>query len=206
MVAALAGLAWPRRTERLLLRPATSDDAEAVWAYRRVEQVSAFMTTLPTDRADFTAFFSETDRLGRTLVVELAASPGRIVGDLMVRVQDAWAQTEVLEQAIGTQAEIGWAFDPAHHGHGYATEAARELLRLCFEDLGLHRVEALCFADNEPSWRLMERLGMRRETHTVEESLHRSGVWMDGLGYAMLYREWRAQQPSDRNHPTPGSR
>jgi RimJ/RimL family protein N-acetyltransferase len=114
-----------------------------------------------------------------------------VIGDLMLRLQDAWSQTEVVEQARGQQAEIGWALDPEHQGHGYATEATRALLRLCFEDLGVHRVEALCFAVNEPSWRLMERLGMRREIHSVEESLHRSGEWMDGLGYAMLAREWQ---------------
>ena len=51
---------------------------------------------------------------------------------------------------------------------------------------------ANCFADNTSSWRLMERLGMRRELHTVNESLHRSGQWLDGFGYALLADEWRA--------------
>jgi RimJ/RimL family protein N-acetyltransferase len=64
-------------------------------------------------------------------------------------------------------------------------------MRICFEDLGLRRVTANTFADNEPSWRLMERVGMRRELHTVRESLHRSGEWLDGLGYALLADEWR---------------
>ena len=50
---------------------------------------------------------------------------------------------------------------------------------------------ANCFAANEPSWRLMERLGMRREAHAVRDSLHRSGEWMDGLTYALLAEEWR---------------
>jgi RimJ/RimL family protein N-acetyltransferase len=67
----------------------------------------------------------------------------------------------------------------------------REVLRVCFEDLGLRRVTAECFAENEASWRLMERVGMRRETHTVRESLHRSGEWLDGFGYALLADEWR---------------
>ena len=43
--------------------------------------------------------------------------------------------------------------------------------------LRLRRVTAECFSAHEPSWRLMERLGMRRETHPVSESLHRSGAW-----------------------------
>lgn len=58
------------------------------------------------------------------------------------------------------------------------------------EDLRLRRVTANCFADNEASWRLMERVGMRRELHTVRESLHRTGEWLDGLGYALLADEW----------------
>jgi RimJ/RimL family protein N-acetyltransferase len=55
-------------------------------------------------------------------------------------------------------------------------------------------VTALCFADNDASWRLMERIGMRREQHTVAESLHRDGAWLDGYGYALLADEWRAER------------
>ena len=67
----------------------------------------------------------------------------------------------------------------------------RELLRLCFTELGLRRVTANCFADNVASWRLMERVGMRREVSAVRESLHRSGAWLDSMGYALLAEEWR---------------
>jgi RimJ/RimL family protein N-acetyltransferase len=115
---------------------------------------------------------------------------GAVGGDLMLRVEDAWAQREVLDDARGTQAELGWVVDPAHGGRGLATEAVRELLRICFEDLALRRVVASCFADNTASWRLMERLGMRREEHTVADALHRSGTWLDGYGYALLATEW----------------
>jgi len=55
-------------------------------------------------------------------------------------------------------------------------------------------VTAGCFAANEPSWQLMERLGMHREVHTVRESQHRSGAWLDGLGDALLVDEWRASR------------
>jgi RimJ/RimL family protein N-acetyltransferase len=122
------------------------------------------------------------------LVVELN---GAVIGDLMVKVGDAWAQTEVKEQAHQVQAELGWVLHPDHTGQGYATEAVSELLRLCFDELGLRRLTADCFAGNQASWRLMERVGMRREIHTLRESLHRSGEWLDGLGYALLADEWR---------------
>jgi RimJ/RimL family protein N-acetyltransferase len=121
-------------------------------------------------------------------VIEL---DGEVIGDLMLAIEDAWAQAEVADRARGVQAELGWCIDPAYGGRGYATEAVRALVRLCFEDLGLRRVTANCFADNVGSWRLMERLGMRRELHTRRESLHRSGKWLDGLGYAILADEWR---------------
>jgi RimJ/RimL family protein N-acetyltransferase len=81
--------------------------------------------------------------------------------------------------------------DPTYTGAGYATEAVEELLRYCFEDLGVHRVVANCFLDNDTSWRLMERVGMRRETHAVRESLHRSGQWLDTVAYAIVDDEWR---------------
>ena len=109
-----------------------------------------------------------------------------VIGDLVVRILDAWAQAQVGDRARGTQAELGWVFDPTLWGCGYATEAVRELVRICFEDLGLRRVVATCFAENEASWRLMERVGMRRELHAVADALHRSGAWADTYGYAML--------------------
>jgi RimJ/RimL family protein N-acetyltransferase len=54
-------------------------------------------------------------------------------------------------------------------------------------------VVARCFSDNEASWRLMERLGMRRELHAVRASLHRSGEWLDVYGYAMLACERKGE-------------
>ncbi|HEY0690820.1 MAG TPA: GNAT family protein [Kribbella sp.] len=59
---------------------------------------------------------------------------------------------------------------PAHTGHGYATEAVRELIRLCFEDLGLRRVTSNCFAANDASRRLMERVGTASSTRSVSPS------------------------------------
>ena len=188
MSAALDAVAWPARTPRLSLRPATPADLEPTWRYRRLEAVSRWLVRAPLTAEDYLIQFERLDSLAKTLVVELQ---GEVIGDLMVTVEDGWAQAEILEQAQQVQAELGWVLAPDRGGHGYATEAVRELIRLCFEDLGLRRVTANCFADNEASWRLMERVGMRREIHTVRESLHRSGRWLDGLGYALLADEWR---------------
>ncbi|WP_372454209.1 GNAT family N-acetyltransferase [Nocardioides mangrovi] len=183
----LSAVAWPVRTDRLTLRPATLDDVAALWRIRRIPSVHEWLGHDFSDEARFAEMMADPDRLTTTLVIEL---DGAVVGDLYLRVTDAWAQSDVAEQARNTVAEIGWVLDPAHEGRGLATEAARELLRISFEDLGVRRVKALCFADNEPSWRLMERLGMRREEHARADSLHRTKGWLDGFTYALLVSEW----------------
>jgi RimJ/RimL family protein N-acetyltransferase len=186
----LDAVAWPVRTDRLVLRRATPADVEATWAYRRLPGVGRWLSADSPTLEEYRDRVGEPGRLERTLVAELA---GVVIGDLMVRVEDAWAQVEVKERAKGVQAELGWVLDPGHQGQGYATEAVRALLGLCFDALGLRRVTAGCYAPNESSWRLMERVGMRCEVHTVRDSLHRSGEWVDALGYALLAEEWRAR-------------
>lgn len=181
---------WPVRTDRLALRPAVREDADSVWAFRRLDDVSRWLTRAPRSIEEHRAQFLDADSLAKSLVIEL---DGQVVGDLMVAVGDGWSQAEVAEQAHACQADLGWVLHPDFSGRGFATEAVREVLRICFEDLGLRRVTADCFAANETSWRLMERIGMRREVATVRESLHRSGDWLDGLGYALLADEWRSR-------------
>ncbi len=183
-------LSWPLRTERLVLRPAEPGDAAACWEYRRLAEVGEWLGWHPVDRADWEASYLEKHR--DYLVVECE---DRVIGDLMLRLADGWGQREVKDRARGVQAELGWAFDPVWGGRGFASEAVRALIGVCFDGLGLRRVEAGAFAANEPSWRLMERVGMRRECYSVKESLHREHGWVDGVLYALLAEEWSERQP-----------
>lgn len=178
---------WPVKTPRLELRRAELSDAAAVWQYRRLETVSRWLSNHPGDLDEYVVEFAR--RLPRTLLV-VRASDAVVIGDLMLRVEDGWAQREVGNQARSVQAELGWVMGPEFGGAGYATEAVHALIDLCFTDLGLRRVVAGCFAANESSWRLMERLGMRRESHTRQDSLHRDLGWQDGFTYAVLAEEW----------------
>ena len=172
-------------TARLTLRRATVEDADAVLSYRGSPSVSEWMGTPP---ADFHARFAAPERLDLLLIVE---REGSVIGDLMVKIEDAWSPPQLASQAKGAQAELGWALRPEETGKGYATEAVEATLRLCFDDLDLHRVTAGCFVANTASYRLMERVGMRRETFTLKNALHPSGEWLDSYGYALLAEEWR---------------
>ncbi|MCW2840906.1 MAG: N-acetyltransferase [Aeromicrobium sp.] len=177
---------WPVRTERLLLRRLADGDLPAIFAYRSLPQVAEWIGSTATDVESLTERFGD----GSTAVV--VEHGGQLIGDLMIRRRDAYAQGEVTEGAVGTEAELGWTFDPAHHGRGLATEGIRALIDVCFDHLGLRRVVAACFTGNEPSWRLMERVGMRREAHHVKDSLHRDHGWLDEYVYALLAEEWSA--------------
>ncbi|GAB3261988.1 GNAT family N-acetyltransferase [Nocardioides dilutus] len=180
-------IGWPLHTERLTLRMATPEDLPAVFEIRSLPAVGQWMPDLPTSYDAWVLAQGERGGVERMVVVLLGEV---LIGHLYLHVEDAWSQTEVRDQATRSQAEIGWAFDPAHQGEGYATEAVRELLRVCFEDLGVRRVVALAFADNAPSLRVMEKVGMRREALMVRESLHRELGWVDGVSYALLADEW----------------
>jgi RimJ/RimL family protein N-acetyltransferase len=184
--AAFDRVSWPVHTERLTIRPATSADLRAVFEIRTLAEVGQWMPDRPTSYADFVLRFGEKEGLSRTLVIEV---DGAVIGDLYLHVTDAWAQEDVADGA-GQQAEIGWCLSPAHQGHGYVSEGAAELVRICFDDLGVRRISAAAFADNVPSLRIMERLGMRRENHGVRDSLHRELGWIDGVVYALLADEW----------------
>ncbi len=178
---------WPVATGTLRLRRATPDDADAVWRYWRLPEVNQYLPRASTDPEEFRAFFTEPSRLARAVVVELH---GQVVADLMLRIGDAWAPLEVAEHAKGVQAELGWAADPAITGRGLATEAVQALVAVCFGPLGLRRVVASAFTVNTRSVRMMERLGMRRETAAIKAELNRSLEWVDSYTYALLREEW----------------
>jgi len=184
---------WPIRTARLEIRRCAPEDLDALWEFRRIPEVNRWLGVAPATREKFLERYLDPERLAATFVIELlptADNEHTVIGDLMVRIEDAWAQLEVADGAKRVQAELGWVLDPAFVGRGYATEAVKAAIDVCFGRLGLRRVHAGCFADNEPSWRLMERLGMRREEFSRKTALHRSGEWMDGVNYGLLAEEW----------------
>ena len=126
-----------------------------------------------------TAIVAEGDNLSLAAVL---SESGEMIGDCSLR----WASAE------HRQAEIGFVFHPDHHGQGYATEAARALLALAFEELRAHRVFGRLEARNTASARVLERLGMRKEAHLIENE-HVKGEWQSEVVYALLEREWASR-------------
>lgn len=178
----------PLTTARLILRPYTADDLASLHDLFGREDVCRYLPWPAMDLEKARAKLEQRllqDHIGpdRDAIIPAAveATTGRVVGEFMLRVRSV----------ADRQGEVGWSLHPDFHGRGYATEGAREMLRLGFEDLGLHRIYAEADPRNAASLRVMERLGMRREAHLVEPWFLK-GEWVDEVVYAMLESEWRA--------------
>ncbi|WP_409073600.1 GNAT family N-acetyltransferase [Micromonospora chalcea] len=178
----------PLRTERLLLRAFTAADVTVLRDYRGRPEVTRYLYHEPYDdgaaRAAIERLVRRTALRAPGDVLNLAvtvADTGEFVGDVLL----SWTSGE------HRQGEIGYVAHPAHTGRGYVTEAARELLRIGFDGLGLHRIVGRLDARNTASARLLERLGMRREAHLRENEFVK-GEWTDEVVYALLARQWRA--------------
>jgi RimJ/RimL family protein N-acetyltransferase len=96
---------------------------------------------------------------------------------------------------LGEPQQASFSYQLRHDtwGLGYATEAMQAILRFGFLTLGLHRISDFCDPANSASMRVMEKLGMRREGHLLQ-NYYTKGRWWDSVVYAILAEEWRTQQ------------
>lgn len=185
---------YPLLTDRLVLRPFTRGDVDAVHAYRRRDDVARYLFDVPLSREECAlaiqqrigqvALENEGDKI--VLAVDLASN-GALIGEVSL----IWRSVDA------RQGEVGWIFDPGYQGQGYATEAANAMFDLGFGPGDMHRISARCDVRNEASWRLMERIGMRREAHFREHAIFKS-QWDEEFVYAILWREWQAMRAGDR--------
>ncbi len=179
-------LELPVLTERLCLRAYREDDLENVFRLRSNPDVVKLLYGDPLTWEEAPGalarhmsaprFDADGDEL--KLAVE-RQSDGAYLGNLKLQI----LSVEYL------QGEIGYVFDPQYHGKGYAREAATAALDLGFRHFGMHRIRAHCDARNTASWRLMQKLGMKREAHFRESEFFK-GVWAEDFIYAILAREW----------------
>jgi RimJ/RimL family protein N-acetyltransferase len=186
----MVSLDYPIQTPRLRLRPFTNDDLDAVHAYQSRADVCRYIPYSPRTRAEVaeriavaqgkTTLDNEGDVL--QLVVATRADD-TVVGDVIL----FWRSAE------HRSGEIGYVLDPAHAGHGYATEAAGALLDIAFDELELHRVIGRIDERNAASAAVLTRLGMRQEARLVDNEWFKGG-WSTEIDFAILAAEWRASR------------
>ena len=169
-------------TARLIIRRFRSDDWKDLHEYLSQEKTVKYE---PYDI--FTEEDSKQEALKRSgndifLAVCLKSS-GKLIGNIYLA-----------EQAFETW-EIGYVFNVNFWGHGYATEAAHKLIDFTFKEKNAHRIVAMCNPLNESSWKLLERLGMRREgclLQNIHFKTNEEGfpIWQDTYEYAVLRTDW----------------
>lgn len=177
---------YPIKTARLLLRPFAARDLDAMHAYQQLPEVTRYLMWPPRSREEAVASLEKRlahptlEKEGEVLVL---AVEHQETGALLGEVNLFWMSAE------HRTGEFGFVFDPRYHGKGYAREAATEILRLGFEQMGLHRIIGRADARNDASAGLMTRLGLRKEAHFVRNE-YVKGEWTDEVVYAMLAEEW----------------
>jgi RimJ/RimL family protein N-acetyltransferase len=186
---------FPIETERLRLRPFEARDHAALLGLHEREDVTRYLPSGVRDADGVSELLArkmaelrleeEGDELNLAAVLR---EDGRFAGDVML----------FHRSTTHRAAEVGYVFDPAFHGRGLATEATTALLRIAFEGVGYHRVYGRLDARNTASARVLEKVGMRREAHLVENGWF-NGEWTDEVIYAILDREWATARGRTRS-------
>lgn len=172
-------------TDRLIIRRFTPNDWKDIYEYLSQEQVVKYEPYGILTEYECKKEAAVRSRNEVFLAVCLKDS-GKLIGNVY------FAQQEPKE--FGNW-EIGYVFNPKYYGKGYATESCRAVIDYGFKHLKARRIIAMCNPDNISSWKLLERLKMRREGHLLKNIFFKEDedgrpIWIDTYEYALLADEW----------------
>jgi RimJ/RimL family protein N-acetyltransferase len=195
-------------TARLILREFVFEDWPTVLAYQsdpRYLRYYSWLDREPEEVQQFVQAFIDNQRVVPRIKFQLAitlklstvphpppdprngglngVSAPWLIGNCGIRQDHAEAKA----------ADIGYELAPAFWGNGYATEAARAMLKFGFRELGVERIWAWCNAENRASAHVLEKLGMHLARRIVEDKYFKDR-WWDTLEYEILHPEWEAGQ------------
>jgi ribosomal-protein-alanine N-acetyltransferase len=168
-------------TERLILREVKEEDWQSVHEYGSDPEVVRYLTFGPNTEDETKAFISrvlanqkEQPRLSYSCALVIK-STNKLIGICAIHVVSV----------ENREGEIGYGLNRVYWKKGYMTEAARRVVMFGFHELGLHRIYATCEPANTRSYRVMEKIGMKREGYLREHKLMK-GTWRDSLLYSVL--------------------
>lgn len=173
-------------TKRLILRNFQPEDVEDYFEYMSLPYTAAHENFDPLTYEKCKELVEKRQERDDFWAVELRKE-GKLIGDL--------CYTPLQYGAY----EIGYDFNVRFEKHGYATEACAALVRYIFTTLGGRRITAECNEENDNSWRLLERLGFRREGHFMQDVAFKydeddNPIYVNSYAYGLLQAEWKALQ------------
>lgn len=169
-------------TTRLRLRPYHEADVTELIPLIGTREVAATTGRIPypyteKDAIEFIAAAQGDDEIRLAITLR---NDGRMIGGIGLR---------LFEQSCN--AELGYWLGVPYWRQGYATEAAREMLRYGFQKLELHRIFATHFIHNPASGRVLEKIGMRYEG-CQRQHIRKWDQFFDSMLYGLLREEWKA--------------
>lgn len=178
-------------TDRLIIRPFQSSDWEDLFEYLSSEDVCKYE---PYDAYTKEACVEEAYKRATGEVdgfwAVCTANTMKMIGHIY------FVQSDPAEFRTW---ELGYVFNPNFYGQGYATEASMRILQYGFMEKGAHRIVAGVNVKNEASWKVLERLKMRREAHLLQNvffkrTLKGEPIWNDSFRYGILSDEFMKQR------------
>lgn len=171
------------RTRRLLLRAYRNDDIPAMIRLIGAREVAA--TTLriphPYTEQDARSFLRQIrDNESSTCFAICLLESGEMCGGIGLNLED-----------VHDRAELGYWIGVPYWGHGYATEAAAEIVRYGFEELKLNRIFAHHMLENTSSGRILQKIGMTYEGR-LHQHIRKWGRFVDVEIYGILAEQWKA--------------
>jgi ribosomal-protein-alanine N-acetyltransferase len=173
------------QAERLILRAFTLEDTPEVQRLAGVREVAEMVYPIPHPYEDGMA--------EEWIATHRSAFEADEAVTFAITLREGGTLCGAIELTINPQdvnAEIGYWLGVPYWGKGYATEAAKEVVRYGFEELDLHRIHSGHFARNLASGRVLRKLGMSYEG-TRREHLRKLGRFEDYVQYGLLARDWR---------------
>lgn len=179
-------------TERLILREFHLSDWPAVHLYASDPTVVARLTWGPYSEKESRKFVEDVvfrakcaPRTHYELAVTLRGS-GQLIGGC-----------DFTQKADRADASIGYYLNSQFWGMGLGTEISRALLEFGFGELSAHRITAIADPENQGSWRILEKLGLRREGY-LRQHIWAKTRWRDSFLYAVLAEEWNTLHGASR--------
>ncbi len=176
-----SGFSATLTTPRLALRRFRPEDAADLFEYLSDPQVYRFEPGDPIDRDQAERRARDMAAASDFWAIELAAV-GKVIGQLYF---------QQIEPAEHLTCELGYILNPAYQRQGYGSEAAGALVQHALTAGGMHRVVAHCNPENTASWKLLEKIGFRREGLLRQNVFFRRNaagepLWTDTYVYALL--------------------
>ncbi len=173
-------------TERLILRELNKEDFASIHSYVSDPEVCRYQTWGPNSEADTQCFLDgsikyqfDSPRYHYEIAVVTRAD-NKLIGSCSIHITN-------LQNREGS---IGYCYNKQYWRSGYASEAAKAIIKFGFEDLNLHRIFATCDPNNIGSSKVLEKIGMKREGH-LRENMWQKGKWRDSFVYSILEDEYR---------------